>query len=255
MSIANGCPLLSVIDLFGCSITDTGLETLTNACKSLKEVSLAYCTEITDRGMLSLNQNCRQLRALDICRCRKIVGVSFNGISSTLTCLNAEGCAMDMNATGVGRIVSGGGLEYLNLSRGKRMGGGLAAIGLGLTSNLKILHFYKCRFVKDDAIIKISKGCPLLQEWNLSYCERIRIRGWESIGMYCKNLETLHVVNCNITDAGLLALGNGCKRLSLLYIGYDGPSFFKSKLQREDVEIKGGHVMPKLPSWAFKRYI
>ncbi|GJY22702.1 RNI-like superfamily protein [Tanacetum coccineum] len=94
------------------------------------------------------------------------------------------------------------------------MGDGLAAIGLGLASNLKIL-FYECRFIKDDAIIEISKRCPLLQEWNLSVCVQIGIRGWESIGMYCINLETLH---------------------------------------REDVEIKRGHVKPKLPSWAFKRY-
>ncbi|GJY81430.1 leucine-rich repeat domain, L domain-like protein [Tanacetum coccineum] len=130
-----------------------------------------------------------------------------------------------MDATGVSRILSGGGLEYLNLSNANIMGDGLAAI-----------------------------GCPLLQEWNLSFCERIGIRGWESIGLYCKNLETLHVANSNITDAELLALGNGCKCLSLLYIGirYYAPSFYKSKLQREDVEIKGGDVMLELPSWAFK---
>ncbi|GJZ58413.1 leucine-rich repeat domain, L domain-like protein, partial [Tanacetum coccineum] len=192
MSITNGCPLLSVISLYYCSIADSGLETLTKACKSLKDVSLECCTKITDRGILSLNQNCRQLRALNISCCRKVVGVSFNGISSTLTCLDAEDCALDMDATGVGRILSGGGLEYLNLSKGKIPGDGLAAIGLGFASNLKILHFGKCSFIKDDAIIEISKGCPLLQEWNLSFCEQIGIRGWESIGLYCKNLETLH---------------------------------------------------------------
>ncbi|GJY61438.1 hypothetical protein Tco_0462095, partial [Tanacetum coccineum] len=53
----------------------------------------------------------------------------------------AEDCALSMDATGVSRILSGGGLEYLNLSRGKRKGDGLAAIGLGLASNLKILDF------------------------------------------------------------------------------------------------------------------
>ncbi|GJU75920.1 hypothetical protein Tco_1272990, partial [Tanacetum coccineum] len=108
----------------------------------------------------------------------------------------AEDCALSMDATGVSRILSGGGLEYLNLSRGKRKGDGLAAIGLGLASNLKILDF---------------------------------------------------------------VLGNGCKRLSLLKItnsaGSNDPSILKSKLQREDVQIKGRDVMPKLPRWAFKRYI
>ncbi|GKB83872.1 leucine-rich repeat domain, L domain-like protein [Tanacetum coccineum] len=162
MSITNGCPLLSIISLYYCSITDTGLETLTKACKSLKEVSLKGCTEITGRGILSLNQNCRQLRALNISHCQKVVGVSFNGISSTLACLDAEDCALRMDATAVSKILSGGGIEYLNISNGRRMGDGLAAIGLGFASNLKILHFYECKFVKDDVIIQISKGCPLL---------------------------------------------------------------------------------------------
>ncbi|GKA72011.1 leucine-rich repeat domain, L domain-like protein [Tanacetum coccineum] len=116
MSIANGCPLLSVIDLFRCFITDTELETLTKACKSLKEVSLERCTNITDHGILSLNQNCRQLKALNITSCQKVFGVSFKGISSTLMCLGAQNCALRMDATGVSRILSGGGLEYLNLS-------------------------------------------------------------------------------------------------------------------------------------------
>ncbi|GKA20799.1 RNI-like superfamily protein [Tanacetum coccineum] len=133
MSITNACPLLSVISLYYCSITDTRLEALTKACKSLKEVSLE----------------------------------------------DAEYCPLGMDATGVSRILSGGGLEYLNLSNGTRMGDGLAAIGLGFATNLKILHFCDCRFVKDDVIIQISKGCPLLQEWDLSFCERIGIRDWD----------------------------------------------------------------------------
>ncbi|GJY54250.1 leucine-rich repeat domain, L domain-like protein [Tanacetum coccineum] len=118
---------------------------------------------------------------------------------------------------GVGGILSGGGLEYLNLYRlqKRNQGNGLEAIGLGLASNLKILNFYMCNFVEEAAIIEISRGCPLLQEWNLSHCHKIGMSGWESIGLHCKNLERLHVTGCkNLCDRGLLALGNGCKRLN-----------------------------------------
>nr|GEW96598.1 hypothetical protein [Tanacetum cinerariifolium] len=145
-------------------VTDLGLSYVASGCKLLKEVNLACCINITDHGIRSLNQNCRQLRSLNILGCDKVTGVSFYGFSSTLACLEANNCAFD--SMGVGGILSGGGLEYLNLHRlQKRIdGNGLEAIGLGLASNLKILNFYMCNFVEEAAIIEISRGCPLLQE-------------------------------------------------------------------------------------------
>ncbi|GJR52174.1 leucine-rich repeat domain, L domain-like protein [Tanacetum coccineum] len=113
-SVASCCPLLSIISLSRCTIRDSGLEILSKSCKSLKEVNISGCIRITDRGIQSLNENCSQLRALNISGCDEIVGESFEGFSSTLTCLEAEYCAF--NSTAVGSILSGGGLEYLNLS-------------------------------------------------------------------------------------------------------------------------------------------
>ncbi|PWA45140.1 hypothetical protein CTI12_AA520250 [Artemisia annua] len=245
--VASSCPLLSNISLAGCSITDSGLDILTKLCKSLKEVNLAWCPNITDCGILSLNQNSRQLKSLNITCCFKTVGLTFQGFSPTLACLEAAYCAF--GSTGINEILSGGGLEYLNLSylscskfdlRHK-----LAAfIGIGSAANLRFLNLCMCLFVEDSVIIAISKGCPLLQEWNLSCCHMIGISGWESIGSYCQNLEILHVGGCfQLCDRGLLALGNGCKRLSVIYMTNDGFKVTTSglhlfKFQKEDVEIK-----------------
>ena len=67
-------------------------------------------------------------------------------------------------------MLSGGGLEYLNLANIICIGdNGLAAIGLGFAANFKILDFNRSRFVMDDVVLSIAKGCPLLQEWNLSH--------------------------------------------------------------------------------------
>ncbi|KAI3806209.1 hypothetical protein L1987_22106 [Smallanthus sonchifolius] len=217
-SIASGCPSLSVINLFSSSIEISGLEILTKSCKSLKEVSLGMCNKITDRGIQSLVQNCRQLRALRITCCEGIYGIGFEGCSSTLACLEADECAFAMGLT---EVLSGGGLEYLNLASHTKYirGHGLAEIGLGVAANLKILKFRGCRFVKDDAIISISKGCPLLQEWNLTFCENITISGWKSIGLHCQSLERIHVSRClKLCDRGLLALGNGCRQLSVIFM-------------------------------------
>ncbi|KAI3678628.1 hypothetical protein L6452_37928 [Arctium lappa] len=255
-SVASGCPSLSIISLSCCSINDGALEILTSSCRSLTEVNLSKCFNITDRGIWALSQNCRQLRAVKVSWCDRIVGVSFQGCSPTLTCLEANHCAFDpMGVTG---ILSGGGLEYLSLSSLRKCSRrhGLAAIGLGIAANLKILNLRKCSFVTDDAIIRISKGCPLLQEWILSYCSKIGVYGWGSIGLHCRNLERLDVSGCkNLCNAGFLALGNGCERLSVIYksrcpkITPWGIFFFK--IMKETVVIKEEEAMHVTPIWAF----
>ncbi|KAF5796117.1 putative leucine-rich repeat domain superfamily [Helianthus annuus] len=240
-SIASGCPSLSVINLSSSSIGDSGLEILTKSCNSLKKVSLGWCENITDSGIQSLIQNCRQLTELRITGCSKINGIGFKGCSSTLASLEANCC---MLATDLTEVLSGGGLEYLNIAFNYHiMEYGLAAIGSGVAANLKTLNLSGCSFVTDYVIIRISKGCPFLQEWNLASCKNITISGWESIGLYCQSLERIHVNGClKLCGRGLLALGNGCKQLSVIYINFCPlitPSVIQFfRMQREDVEIK-----------------
>ncbi|PWA44833.1 F-box domain, Leucine-rich repeat domain, L domain-like protein [Artemisia annua] len=62
-------------------------------------------------GIRSLNQNCRQLRSLNISSCDRVNGEGFKGFS-TLACLEAYNCEF----YSMKDVVSGGGLEYLNLS-------------------------------------------------------------------------------------------------------------------------------------------
>ncbi|XP_071715134.1 F-box/LRR-repeat protein 12-like [Rutidosis leptorrhynchoides] len=168
--IASACLLLSVISLrCAYEVSDHGLEILSKSCTSLKEVNLVDCNSITDNGIYFLNQNCRQLRALRVSGCYNIVGVGFRDCSPTLACLDAFNCNLD--STGVSQIVSGGGLEYLNISSPNRLIV-LEPIGLGFCSKLKFLNIAYCSFVDDDVIVKISRGCPLLQDWNLTGAAR-----------------------------------------------------------------------------------
>nr|XP_043638303.1 F-box/LRR-repeat protein 12-like [Erigeron canadensis] len=256
ISIASTCPFLSAISLWNCySVSDGGLEILTKSCKSLKEVYLGGCENITDKGILSLNQNCRQLRTLQISWCQKIHGVGLQGISPTLTCLEFKNYVWDPVLY---RIFSEGSLEYLSICISVPYDSYLrqAEIDLGFASNLKILDFRNCKRVGDNTIKKISMGCPMLKEWNLSFCDNVRLPGWEWIGFYCQSLERLHVHNCrNFCDQGLLALGNGCRLLSVIYMSdcrQITPSGIQAfKTQREDVEISDIQLTTIAPSWAF----
>ncbi|XP_071707975.1 F-box/LRR-repeat protein 12-like [Rutidosis leptorrhynchoides] len=171
---------LSVLDLSFCAITDNGLETVTKYYnKSLIHVDLRHCPRITNTGIWFLKQNCPRLRVLKISGCNQVVGVaSQQGFSETLTFLQAD--AHVLSPTG---LLSGGGVEYLivsnlNILCSKNEQRGLAAIGSGMGKNLKILSFYDGSFVTDECIMRISKGCPLLQELKLSRCSGIGFPGW-----------------------------------------------------------------------------
>lgn len=254
--VAAGCPSLTLISLYRCNVSDVGLEILSKSCLALKDVNLSYCSHISDRGIRAISKHCCQFRAVRISYCRNVSGVGFKGCSQSLTYLEAESCKLEPE--GILGILSGGGLEYLSMSSLSWCihGDGLAAIGAGFATRLRILNFRLCRTIDDESIAAIAKGCPLLQEWNLALCHEVRISGWESIGSNCNNLERLHVNRCrNLCDKGFQALRDGCKRLSVLYINPRGrissTSIELFKLLRGDVKIKEEEVMCIAPSWAF----
>ncbi|KAA8550503.1 hypothetical protein F0562_002187 [Nyssa sinensis] len=257
-SVAAGCPSLTAISLYHCNISDNGLETLSKSCLALKDVNLSYCSLISDHGISALSQKCCHLRAVRISHCQRINGVGFKGCSQTLAYLEADSCRLVPE--GVLGIVSGGGLEYLNVSclRWSICGNGLMAIGAGFATRLRILDFRISRTISDESVAAIAKGCPLLQEWNLALCHEVRLSGWESIGLNCRNLERLHVNRCrNLCDRGLQALRDGCKRLSILYISgcwrITSTAMELFKCLRGEVKIKEEEIMCIAPNWAFQR--
>ncbi|PWA74603.1 leucine-rich repeat domain, L domain-like protein [Artemisia annua] len=214
-------------------LTDIGLASVASGCQLLSSISLSECS-VTDSGLEILTKLCKALKEVNLDGC---IDITDNGIRS----LN-QNCRQ---------------LRSLNISSCDRVNGE----GFKGFSTLACLEAYNCEFYSmkdvDDAIIEISKGCPLLQEWNLSFCEKIGISGWESIGLYCKNLKIIHVNGCrNLDDRGLLSLGDGCKRLSMIYrtagdkITRSGLLLLKEK--REDVEIIYYKIKKDIPpSWAF----
>lgn len=216
--VASACPSLVTISLYRClNITDIGLERLASACLSLKHVNLSYCSQISDKGLKGLTQCCCQLQTVKISHCEGITGVGFRGCSKAIAYVEAESCKL--KPEGVLGIVSGGGLEYLDVSCLSWSPFGDPLAGIGFSSHLKILNFRLCRAVSDTSIVAIAKGCPLLEEWNLALCHEVRIVGWQAIGLYCQNLKRLHVNRCrNLCDGGLQALRDGCKSLSILYL-------------------------------------
>ncbi|XP_026443770.1 F-box/LRR-repeat protein 12-like [Papaver somniferum] len=142
-------PRLRYISLSRSYITDKGLEALARCCSSLKQVQLWGCQFITDSGIRFLLQNCRELHSLCIGCCTKITGIGFLNYPKTLTRLEASQCRF--KSQGVKAIVSGGGIEHLCL-----------------------LAPYEAS-INTEALVTISKGCPLLKELILENCENVKL--------------------------------------------------------------------------------
>ncbi|XWS75958.1 hypothetical protein CRYUN_Cryun01aG0136300 [Craigia yunnanensis] len=255
----NGCPSLTIIILYRCNITDTGLQALADTCLAWSHVNLAYCPRISDSGLRALSQGCCQLGAIKISNCRGVSGVGLRGCSSTLVYIDAEFC--NLEPEGIMAIVSGGGLKFLNIAGSSFLNfkDRLAAIGNGFAARLKILSLRMCRTVGDASIAAIAKGRPQLLELNLALCHEVRFSGWASIGLNCHNLEKLHVNRCqNVRDRGLQALRDGCKRLSFLYMNRNcrisNTAVELFKLYRGSVEIMGEEVMSIGPDWDSLEY-
>ncbi|KAI3963039.1 hypothetical protein MKW98_028979 [Papaver atlanticum] len=187
-------PRLTCINLASTHITDKGLYALSTSCSSLETVDLRDCHSITDAGLSSLIQNCRKLATLYINFCSSITGIGFLGCAHALKHLEASGCKLTQE--GINAIVSGGGLEYLILSTPYEV----AKVGEGS--------------INTEAVITISKGCPLLKKLDLTYAMDVQLEGWEAIGQNCKKLEFLHIYGGNkLCGIGLQALYNGCDKL------------------------------------------
>ncbi|GJW95454.1 putative reverse transcriptase domain-containing protein [Tanacetum coccineum] len=262
-SVASSCPLLFVIHLRNYKlITDKGLNFLTKIFKSLKQVDLSGCSNITDTGIGYINRNCHQIRALRIYGCLNILGVGFEGFSKSLASLETEHCKL--NSTGVVAILSGGGLKYLNLSLVNLYFMALAHEIVDIVSsvgaNIKVIDI-DGSIVDNNAIMNIAKGCPFLQEWNLSSCIDIDISGWKSVGLYCQSLKTIHVnksfnyINEELMDVNLRSLSH-CRRLSVIYmyIGRYGsvrrsPHHIRAVMRKDVKIIECKEVSKNTISW------
>lgn len=254
--VATGCPFLTNISLYRCNITDSGLNTLSEFCLALKHVNLSYCSLISDRGIRALSKNCQHLQAMNISHCRSIDGVGFQGCSRNLTFLEADSCKFEPE--GIRAIFSGGGVQYLNVSNLSWCvrGHGFGEIDTGSVSNLRVLNFRLCRTIGDEAVVKIARGCPFLEEWNLALCHDVTVVGWEAIGAHCSSLKRLHVNRCrNLCDRGLQALRDGCKRLVRLYWGrcprVSCAAVETFKLLRGNVQVTDEEVVCIAPDGVF----
>lgn len=217
--VSNGCTALLSLSLYRCNISDNGLGYVARGCPKLEIINLSYCVYVTDSGIAVISERCSELKVVTISFCRNIEGEGFEK-NLSLQCFEAESCCL--TDAGLCKTVKGGSLQFLNLSHsqnGIALGSrGFACIGMAC-SNLQFLYMRMCRTLEDLAVIQISKGCPLLKEWNLAVCPQVSVAGWQAVAKNCRNLEILHANRCrHFCDTSILSIRNGCPKLSTFYL-------------------------------------
>ncbi|KAI3853657.1 hypothetical protein MKW98_025174 [Papaver atlanticum] len=159
---------------------------------------------ITDKGLESLAKYCASLKTVNLPRCYSITDW---GISVLLqNCQKLCSLATDYcsNITGIGFQGCAQSLTYLAAGRCKLKPEGFCAIGC---------------IINTEAVMTITKGCPLLKKLSLSNCEEVQLDGWKAIGLNCKELNELVIMGCQrLCDMGLQAICDGCNKLSVLYL-------------------------------------
>ncbi|GLJ13102.1 hypothetical protein SUGI_0205190 [Cryptomeria japonica] len=217
--ICNNSKGLSSLSLYRCNISDIGLEHVARSCPNLEIINLSYCANVSDSGIAALGEGCLGLKIVNISFCKNIQGIGFKKCLF-LQYLDADSCRLTDD--GLCAIPNGSSLQYLNLSHSRNLidlgSRGFSCIGMAC-SNLQFLHTRMCRTLDDSAVIEISRGCPLLKEWNLAVCPQVTVVGWKEVALNCRNLEILHVNRCrHFCNRSLLFLRSGCPKLSSLYM-------------------------------------
>lgn len=79
LKIGECCPNLYDIDLRYCNdITDFGVSKMAKGCQKIKSINLSFCTEITDLGVINVGILCNQLKSMNLYGCKKVTKNSIN---------------------------------------------------------------------------------------------------------------------------------------------------------------------------------
>ncbi|XP_044470454.1 F-box protein SKIP2-like [Mangifera indica] len=240
------CQKLTCLKLRGCrEITDHGISTFAQNCKTLKKLSCGSCT-FGAKGINSVLDHCFLLEELSIKRLRgirdgtQLIGPGFSAASSlksiclkelvngqsfeplvigakNLRTLKIIRCLGDwdrvLNIIGNSKSTS---LNEIHIERLQLTDIGLTAISK--CSCIENLHIVKAPECSNTGLVCIAQKCSLLR--------KLHIDGWRSnrigdealiaVARHCPNLQELVLIGVNATHLSLTAIACNCSKLERL---------------------------------------
>ncbi|EXB78511.1 hypothetical protein L484_011134 [Morus notabilis] len=229
--------------LEGChGIDDDGLATLTHTCKSIKMIDVSNCQNLSHVGLSSLTNGAESLEQLvlangpavttDLAKCLN----QFSGLRS----IRLDGCLV--TCSGINAIGNwNASLVELSFSKCSGLTDECLIFLAQRHKELKKLNITCCRKIACASIDGMTNSCTSLTSLKMESCSLIPKNAFVLIGQRCRLLEELDVTDneidneglkaisrcsklrslklgicLNITDDGLVHVGNGCSKLKEL---------------------------------------
>ncbi|KAF5785683.1 putative leucine-rich repeat domain superfamily [Helianthus annuus] len=230
---------LEHLNLNGCQkISDNGIEAITKACPSLKIFSIYWNVRVTDVGISHLVNNCKHIVDLNLSGCKGISDKSLQMISESYLHLESLDITRCVKITDGGLqhvMVKCSGLKSLNLYALSSFTDGVYKKML-LLAHLRFLDLCGAQNLSDEALFSIAK-CKNIRTLNLTWCVRVTDAGVIAIGQGCTSLEFLSLFGIvGVTDKCLEALSKFCSN-TLTTLDVNGCIGIKRRSREELLQL------------------
>ncbi|KAK6941966.1 Leucine-rich repeat, partial [Dillenia turbinata] len=204
---------LECLNLNGCQkISDKGVEAVTSVCPNLKVFSIYWNVRVTDLGISHLVKNCKHVVDLNLSGCKNVTDGSLQLIANNywdLESLNLTRC-VKLTDGGLQQIfVKCFSLQSLNLYALSSFSDEVYKSILLLT-NIRFLDLCGAQNLSDEGLSMIAK-CKKILSLNLTWCVQVTDAGVIAIAQGCTSLEFLSLFGIvGVTDKSLEALSRFC---------------------------------------------
>ncbi|XP_013410840.1 F-box/LRR-repeat protein 20-like [Lingula anatina] len=202
--------MLTHLDTSFClSVTDEFLACLISKCRRLCHINIAGCSLVTDAAIRLVADAVKNLRTLIINECRLITcGAILDAVTAhkaSLQRLEMARClGMRQDPYKVGYIAEHcANVKYLNICW--------------------FSNYSEHAPILDMDVCKYAMLCPFLVSLDLGHTHATD-HCLEVVAGCCKNLETLSMAQCFVTDVGLTKIGRGLNKMKSLNLA-DGQHF------------------------------
>ncbi|EFA80600.1 Non-receptor tyrosine kinase spore lysis A [Heterostelium album PN500] len=197
VKISQGLPLLKVLCMEECVITDVGASSLGSinegiGCQHLEVLKFGYCRFISDASLAKLSFGCPMIASIDLSYCSNLI--TPRGIRSAIKMWPR---LHTLRLRGYNSLTNEGLIE-------------------GTPMKLKSVNLSWCINLDDSALIKFAKGCPALENLDISRCPKISDNALETVLDACPSIRVVNVAGCkeitSFTVQKLASLGKSIYR-------------------------------------------
>ncbi|KAK9708355.1 hypothetical protein K7432_009680 [Basidiobolus ranarum] len=219
--IARNCPQVRKVDLTNCyKLTDIAVKAISFYCKNVESFSIAGCTSITDSAISTL-ANCSKLQTLSVKHCF-IEGHSLVSVVEgcpKLTSLDLSHC-QNISRQSLEKVFeTGREFESLQLDFCPVTRSVVQKIAL-YSNKLRHLNLNNVYILTDCTIIDLASRSSLLAYLSVA-SSSISDSGILALAQNCKKLKSADVSYCSgVTSRSVLALATQCPEIEQLSMGY-----------------------------------